>query len=193
MGLKTRFLGIAVLLAFLWGFAEGTVFFIVPDVLVSVAAIFSLRLAMKCSLAAVSGALLAGICVYYGSLYAHADTLAILHAVPFIPEKMYIAVQGQYNAHGVFAMFIGPLTGIPYKLYAFLAPPHADIATFLAVSIPARLMRFAAVGLFWAGLSRLLRRYRKWSDGNLLFFHATGWTAFYIFYWIQMTRYAAGL
>ncbi|MCC7038157.1 MAG: hypothetical protein IT560_12760 [Alphaproteobacteria bacterium] len=193
MGLKTRFLAAAVVLAFFWGFAEGTVFFIVPDVLISAAAIFSLRLAMKCSLAAASGALLAGICVYYGSLYAHADTLAILRAVPFIPEKMHIIVQGQYNAYGVPAMFVGALTGIPYKLYAFLAPPHADIATFLAVSIPARLMRFAAVGLFWAGLSHLLRRFRKWSDGNLLFFHATGWSAFYIFYWIQMTRYAAGL
>jgi membrane protein YqaA with SNARE-associated domain len=193
VGLKARFLDLAVLLAFFWGFAEGTVFFIVPDVLISLAALFSLRLAMKCSLAAVGGALLAGICVYYGSLYAHADTLAILRAVPFIPDKMRIIVQGQYNEHGIFAMFSGPLSGIPYKLYAFLAPPHADITTFLAASIPARLMRFVVVGLFWAGLAHVLRRYRKWSDGNLLFVHATGWIAFYIFYWVQVTRYAAGL
>jgi membrane protein YqaA with SNARE-associated domain len=193
VGLKARFLAAAVLLSFFWGFAEGTVFFIVPDVLISLAALFSLRLAIKCALAAVGGALLAGICVYYGSLYAHADTLAILRMVPFVPDKMHMIVQGQYNQLGISAMFIGPFSGIPYKLYAFLAPPHAGLATFLAVSIPARLIRFVVVGLFWAGLAHALRRYRKWGDGYLIFVHAFGWTAFYIFYWVQVTRYAAGL
>jgi len=48
------------LAAFLWGLAEATCFFIVPDVLLSFIALRRLRTALLCCGLALAGALLAG-------------------------------------------------------------------------------------------------------------------------------------
>lgn len=183
MGLKARFLTVAVFLAFFWGFAEATVFFIVPDLLISLAAIFSRSLYLRTALAALAGALIGGAAVYLAAMQAPAFVSAMMRSVPFVTDLMIARVRNEYADMGNWALFYGPMRGTPYKLYAFAAPPYAGIATFLAVSIPARLLRFLAVGGFAALAAYLLRRFLKCSDRMLVCIHAAAWTAFYLFYW----------
>jgi hypothetical protein len=51
-------------LGFLWGFAEGTLFFIIPDVLLSWAALTGARCGFRIPGAILAGSIVAGLCMY---------------------------------------------------------------------------------------------------------------------------------
>lgn len=167
----------------MWGFAEATVFFIVPDLLISLCAVFSRSLYLRTAFAALAGALTGGAVVYLAASHAPAFVSFVMRMVPFVSDLMIAKVRNEYADAGNWALFYGPLSGTPYKLYAFAAPPFVSLATFLAVSIPARLLRFLVVGGASLLVAYLLRRFLKCSDIVLVRLHAVAWIAFYILYW----------
>lgn len=181
----------APLTGFLWGFAEGTFFFIVPDVLISLVAIFSLRNFLLCAGTALLGSLLAGITVYYAVIHFADITSSLLHLVPFMPETMFETVRHGYEQQGVWTLVNGPVNGIPYKIYASLAPEFVAILPFVLASIPVRLGRFIVVGGFAFLVGALWRRYRKDFPARLVVAHAVMWFLFYAFYWFEMITPAA--
>ena len=173
-------------LALLWGFAEATVFFIVPDVLLSWYGLKDLRRALFACLFALLGALAGGSVIW---LFGHGDpepVRSIYAALPAIDTAMINGVREQLQSHGLAALFLGPLSGTPYKLYA-LESGHLGLGyvPFLLVSAPARLLRFALVTLAVAGLGRLLsRRLALYQRQRLLLF---AWGAFYAWYFYAMS------
>ena len=65
------------------------------------------------------------------------------------------------------AIFLGPPSGIPYKIYAVEAPEFVDIRVFLGWTAPARAERFLIV---WAGFGiagTFLRRSSRWTTSQL--------------------------
>lgn len=142
------------LIAAFWGLAEATLFFIVPDVLLSAVAIRSPRRALSLCFWVLAGALLGGTLMYLWGAREPDYLWALLAWVPAVSESMLATVAASLRDTGVLATFWGPLTGTPYKLYAALAP-GADISLglFLLVSIPARLIRFVLVSLVFAWVS----------------------------------------
>ena len=94
--------------------------------------------------------------MYCGAVLRPDLALAVVQSVPFVMPKMVVAVQADYARLGVWALLQGPVSGIPYKLYAVAAPAHMSYAPLLLVSVPARLGRFvlAAVTWFLAGAWR---------------------------------------
>ncbi len=146
-------------LASLWGFAEGTLFFIVPDLILTLAALFFIKRACLQALAVTAGALLAGLLMFnWASHHKTAATRAVL-AVPLVKDEMAVTVQNAYQTDGAIALLKGPLNGIPYKLYAIKAPGQISLPTFLLMSIPARLERFAS-GLLLFGAIGFWQRKR---------------------------------
>lgn len=151
-------------LAMLWGFAEATLFFIVPDVLLSIIALRSgVRTAMKAAMAAGLGAVLGGAVMYQWARHDPEAARATLSLVPGISDAMISAVDQDFAARGWATMFAGAFLGIPYKLYAAAAGSSgAGFPSLLLLTIPARLPRFlltcviAAPAGRWisAGLSR---------------------------------------
>ncbi|KFE41237.1 hypothetical protein [Staphylococcus agnetis] len=135
------------LLAILWGFSEATLFFIIPDVLLTFVAITyqRKRVVVKVVMSALLGALIGGACVYIASLYDDKLTLNMLLNVPSVQTYMVDHVITSMNDNPAYALITGPLFGVPYKLFAFIAPQHLNIITFLLISIPARLVRFIIV------------------------------------------------
>lgn len=62
-------------------------------------------------------------------------------AVPAVTSEMLVRVERDLHDVGAIAMFIGPLTGTPYKLYAVPAPAAGiDLCWFLLISVPAGLI-----------------------------------------------------
>jgi hypothetical protein len=87
---------------------------------------------------------------------------------------------------GLVALFIGPLVGTPYKLYALEAAQLGyGLFVFLLVSIPARLMRFIIVTMVSAAASRALGRYVGVRTLQVL--HIGVWVAFYSWYFYVMS------
>ena len=139
-----------ILAAFIWGLAEATLFFIVPDVLLSfIAQRRGWRTAVRAAGATVVGALIGGAFMF---LWAKQDIAAVwqtLDLVPFITPGLLDRVQNELAAHGILAMFTGAFTGAPYKIYAALAGSAGlNLPGFLILSAVARGARFlAAIGL----------------------------------------------
>jgi membrane protein YqaA with SNARE-associated domain len=168
------------LAALVWGFAEATLFFIVPDVLLSWIALRQGRAALIACLWALVGALVGGTVMYTWGAVDLNSAQAALEAVPAISRSMYNAVGEQIHSHGVGTLFLGPLTGTPYKIYAVQAGAgEISLGLFLLVSGPARLVRFALI----TGLTIWICR---WFSGMTIFLrqmiHLIVWTTFYIWY-----------
>lgn len=169
----------AATVAALWGLAEATLFFIVPDVYLSRVALTHPSRALRACLWAVAGALIGGAVMYVWGTQDAAGASAALDAVPAISGAAVEGVRRDLVEHGWWALFTGPLTGTPYKIYAVQAGALGmDLGALLLVSVPARLIRFALVTLLSAGLARA-PGIRRISTTILYWLHAGFWIAFY--------------
>lgn len=171
-------------IALAWGFAEATLFFIVADMLVSYATVyFGLRRGLEATFFATIGAVAGGAAMYRWGVNEPAGVVAALDGVPAISAGMIAEVRQALSGDWQSALFGAAFTGVPYKIYAALAPA-AGIAMpiFLLVSVPARLVRFLALWLVTGVLSRLVAtRMGKRQQIVLL---TLIWVVFYAFYWI---------
>jgi membrane protein YqaA with SNARE-associated domain len=173
-------------LAVLWGFAEATVFFIVPDVLLSWFALENLRRALTACLFATCGALLGGSIVWLAGHQDPAPLRAVYAALPAIDAGMIDTVRQQLQSEGLTALFLGPLKGTPYKLYALEGGNlRLSFLAFLLISVPARLVRFVLVALVTAGISRLLSSRLKPAGRRSALIAA--WVVFYGWYFHVMS------
>jgi membrane protein YqaA with SNARE-associated domain len=169
------------LAAFLWGLAEATLFFIVPDVLLSAAALNRLRTALIACAWATAGALIGGTLLFAWGAHDPAGAWAVLDRIPAIHAAMPSSVRDALNEHGLAALFLGPLTGTPYKLYAVAAGQTGfSLPDFLLVSIPARAVRFILLCLLVHLIARKLPTHAR------LPVLAACWLAFYSAYFLHM-------
>lgn len=171
--------------AFLWGLAEATLFFIVPDVLLSAVALRERAIALRLCLWTLGGALLGGLGMYLWGRHEAAQAGEVLAALPAIDAAMLARVGEDLQRLGALATFVGPLSGTPYKIYAALAPEAGiPLVIFLAVSIPARLIRFALVVVLTAWGSRTLLG--GWPALARLRLLLVLWGLFYTVYFLVM-------
>jgi hypothetical protein len=173
--------------AFVWGVAEATLFFFVPDVLLSYIGLKrGIIAAERASLLAALGAAVGGMIMYMWSAADPAAACAAVLAVPAISEDMAARAAEAMRGDWFMATVLGPLTSTPFKLYAILAP-HAGSASllmFAAASIFARLPRFLIVG---CGVALIGRGLRRWlTERQLLWLLAGAWLAFYAVFFALM-------
>jgi membrane protein YqaA with SNARE-associated domain len=140
-------------IALLWGFAEATVFFIVPDVWISIVALSSLHDGLIACLYALAGAIVGGVIMYrWGRLDIKAVNDFMVR-LPAIRPRDITDVQDSLHRSGVFAVFLGPLLGIPYKIYAANSSTVISVLSLILISIPARVIRFLLIALITSKLS----------------------------------------
>jgi membrane protein YqaA with SNARE-associated domain len=168
--------------AALWGFAEATLFFIVPDLLLNAAVLrLGLRKALWLCAVAAFGAMTGGLAMWHwGASDAGAARAALLN-VPAVGPDLLARVQGEISSGWALHLALGPFTGAPYKLYAVEAGA-AGVSPWLfaLVSVPARLPRFIATTLLTALAQKVLTRWRvTFSPYALL---ALVWAVDYAFY-----------
>jgi membrane protein YqaA with SNARE-associated domain len=169
------------LFAFLWGWSEATVFFIVPDVLLTLLALRSLRVALAACLWATLGAVVGGAMTYdYATLHP-ASSREILTMIPGISDRMIGDVGVQLEEHGAAAVFAGPLRGIPYKIYVVQSAwQRRPLFELLLVSIPARAIRFVLTSVLASLVASALRP--RVRERTIVHIHLLAWTAFYAAY-----------
>jgi membrane protein YqaA with SNARE-associated domain len=172
--------------AFAWGFAEATLFFIVPDVLLTwIATRDSARAGFVACVSAALGAVAGGAVLL---CWMHYDAIAVIHAVialPGINADTLAEVTDNVGRNWFSALIAGAFTGIPYKLFAIKASETGLMASiFLAASFLARLPRFLLV--VWA-TDLLAARLRRWgASAWVRTCWLIWWLAFYAFYFYEM-------
>jgi len=173
------------LLAFVWGVSEAVVFFVVPDVLITRAALGSVRSGLLTAASALSGALFGGAFSYWWGATDLDGARRVLDALPAISIGMLDRAQHALATDGMFAALLGSFSGVPYKVFAIhAASAGIALTTFLLASIPVRGIRFVLLVL----ITRALARYvvPNWTAARLQLAWALLWIVFYAFYWSAM-------
>ena len=167
-----------------WGVAEATVFFVVPDVLLTAAVIrFGFRRALPLAFIAAGFASLAGLVMW---LWSHNDAATARHImllVPAIDPDLLARAHGEMASDWLVHLFTGAVTGVPYKLYAVEAGAQGiNPFFFVLLSFPARLFRFLLTMGLTAALREALSKVERphWSYAVW----ALGWLGLYTFYFI---------
>ncbi|WP_223668485.1 YqaA family protein [Kangiella shandongensis] len=166
-----------------WGFAEATLFFILPDVLLSYFALERKERLMRLILWALAGAVAGGLIMYYWGFFAAETAWHWVEAVPAINSELMSRVGKQLGDTGATAIILGPLQGVPYKTYAVQAA-SVDIGTalFIGVSIAARLLRFVLIAFTARGISLVLMSHLKFSRKGMIIIWGSVWTVVYSLY-----------
>ncbi|KGM32799.1 hypothetical protein [Inquilinus limosus] len=184
-----------ILLAFLWGVAEASLFFVVPDVPVSLIALArGGRAGLRAAVAAAAGAMVGGTGLAIFASHAPQAAIALVDAVPAISPAMIARLQGMMagadSAAGLAGVLIlASLSGIPYKIAAASAPGLGVPLWELALLTPlVRLPRFVALAGAGALLHRLTPAMPRWMQPLRvrLLLATLGWSAFYVSYWMQV-------
>jgi membrane protein YqaA with SNARE-associated domain len=175
----------AQVVALAWGFAEATVFFVVPDVWISRLALSSWRAALRACASALAGAVAGGLLLYALAPRHGAALLALFEQLPAIGPALVERVRDQLHALGGAGLVLGGFSGAPYKLYAVQAPAAGlGWPAFVACSVLARGARFLAVALLARGLARWLPP--RLGEARLRRAWLVAWSAFYAAYWAFM-------
>jgi len=98
---------------------------------------------------------------------------------------MIASVHQQLADHGIESIFLGPLRRVAYKINAVEAATLGHgLVTFLAASIPGRLIRFVLVMALAAAVARGLRE--RTSPRTLQWLHLASWSTFYVWFFLVM-------
>jgi len=169
----------------LWGFAEATLFFIVPDVLLGAVALFAPRAAPRLLAFTLAGALAGGALTYgVANELRPAQSEAVLDGVPTVKDSAIHRVEREMRDDGPRSIVYGPLRmGTPYKLYARAAAVEDEaFSSFFLWSIPGRLERMLPVTLVAALVGFLARGWIARRPRAILVSYGALWLAVYVVY-----------
>jgi membrane protein DedA with SNARE-associated domain len=177
---------ISLVVALLWGLAEGTLFFIVPDVHLALVALVHWRKGLLATLAAVAGAMIGGAIMYALAANNGAAMTQLLVLVPLISPRIVNSVAAQVQASGLGAMVSFPLLA-PYKVYAVQAGrQHLPFLRFLLITIPSRLGRILPVTLAGAVLGTAFKKFIQRHTALVVGAYALVWVGVYVSYYLHV-------
>jgi len=171
-----------IIAACVWGVAEATLFFIVPDVILTYATLrHGWQAGLKLAIFTATAAALAGIGMWMWGRFNPASAEHAMLMVPAVGSDLVMRTSREMAGFWPLNLVVGAITGAPYKLYAVAAGEHGvNVAAFALVSYAARLLRFAySVGLTALGLEILRRMGRERWAAHVL---TAGWVILYAVY-----------
>ena len=174
--------------AAVWGLAEATLFFFVPDIWLSISGRKKLRVGLTACHYCLAGALIGGCVLYVWGHYDLSGARSMVEKVPAVSPVMIDRVNEDLAHHGVWSVFLGPITGTPYKVYAAqAAAAGVGLWLFLLISIPARLLRFVLVTVTCHYVMKFTGCSGR--DKLSLFLIIVFWIIFYIFYFTAISGF----
>jgi hypothetical protein len=172
---------------FWWGLAEGVVFFIVPDVYISAAALFSYRAGAVAWAASIAGSLVAVTCIRMLMVLPGVDYLGFLDAVPGISDGLIGRMRAAIVVGGLPYTPLLVVGGVPLKVYAAAGfASGLSLGAVLLWTVFARVVRIAPTVMVLAAVRRLFRRRIDEHPGAWLGALVVFWVVFYAFYFRRM-------
>ena len=138
-----------------WAAGEATFWFVIPEFLLFL--VIFMRINRKIQLVTydIYGTLL-------GSLVAlnlHFSHDMVSH-LPFIRERMLTSAAEWYHQLGVFALIHQPFSGVPFKVFTFLAADqHFFVPLFLLMAVIVRISRYYILYVLLNSLYPVLHKY----------------------------------
>jgi hypothetical protein len=174
---------------FWWGLAEGLFFFIVPDVYISFASLFSLRAGALAWVFSIVGSATAAVAIYLLTTTAGLDYMSFLEAIPGISRSMIERVQSGLAAQGLPYTPLLMLGGVPFKVYAGAAfAIGLSPGSLLVWTVFARIVRIAPMFAVVAILRLLFRQRIDARPSVWAALLGLSWLGFYIVYFQRLSR-----
>jgi len=174
------------IVGFVWGFAEGTAFFIVPDVYLGLVALFNWKRGLWAMVAAVIGAMVGGSVMYSLAMKDLPAVNLFLTRIPLINAEMVADIANKTHADGLITMVNGPLRGVPYKIYAVQAGGQTlPYLSFLFMTVLARLERLLPFTLLAGGLGRWFKNSIKKHTTLVVGAYVLIWGIIYFLYYLR--------
>jgi hypothetical protein len=172
---------------FLWGFAEGLCFFIVPDVYVTFATLFSIGAGVTAWIASIVGSLVAVGAIYLLMSVFGVHYLDALPALPGISAPLITRVSAGIAGAGLPYTPLLILGGVPLKVYAGTAfSLGLSLPAVLVWTVFARVVRIAPVFALAASARLLFRPAIDQHPMRWCAVHLTAWLLFYVAYFWRM-------
>lgn len=174
---------------FWWGLAEGLFFFIVPDVYISFATLFSLRAGALAWFFSIAGSAIAVVVIYILAAMLGLDYVSFLDWIPGISEPLIHRVGQQLAAEGLPYTPLLVMAGVPLKLYVAQAfSLELSLGSVLLWTVFARIVRIAPTFAVVAAMRLLFGRRIDARAGVWWALLGIFWLAFYVFYFVHMSR-----
>ena len=156
-----------------------------PDVWLTLVACFRWKPALVSGLASLVGALIGGAVMATFGARAPEEARAFLERIPAIHGPLVVEAHSQLDRHGLWGLMLGPLGGVPYKIYAVeWGARHGSLASFLVASVPARYVRFLLSTLAAAAIAGATAKLTGRRMTAILLW-ATFWVGLYVVYFTQ--------
>jgi membrane protein YqaA with SNARE-associated domain len=169
--------------AALWGIAEASLFFVVPDVLITFVVMrFGLCQGLLLCVVAAIFAAITGYALWLLARHDAASARHIMLLVPAIGPDLLARAHDEIASGWPVHLVTGAMTGVPYKLYAVEAGARGIAPLlFIPMSFVARLTRFVLTAVCAAIGREAVTRLGKpdWRYG----IWALAWIGTYGFYW----------
>ena len=176
----------SIILAFIWGFAEATAFFIVPDVYLGFVALFNWKRGLWAMTAAIFGAMFGGSIMYGLAMKDLSAVNVFLTRIPLINADMVADIANKMQNDGLITMVNGPLRGVPYKIYAVQAGGQSlPYLSFLLMTVLARLERLLPVTLLVGVLGKWFRGFIEKRTGQVVVAYILMWGIIYFLYYLK--------
>jgi len=142
-------------LVFFWAMAEVLVWFIIPEFLLLLIIFMRIHRKRELLIYNIFGTIAGTVLAFSINLPAH-----LIEKLPFIQPAMTQQVAAWFDKSGLFALIHLPFSGIPYKVFVYLAPNyHILIITFIFMAILVSIARYLVVYGVLNLIYPLLHRY----------------------------------
>jgi hypothetical protein len=175
-------------ISFLWSFAEGVFFFIVPDVYILFVTMFSSTQGLRGWGYSIAGSFCSVLVLWaLARIYSPSSLLDLLAVLPGITPELNAHVAQNLSLHGLPFTPLLVLGGIPLKVYTLTAFSQGyGLLAVLGWAIFSRVVRIGPGYLMMSAVRRLFHKsidsHRVvWICGYILF-----WIIFYIYYFKKM-------
>jgi hypothetical protein len=166
-----------------WGFAEASLFFIVPDAWLGFVALFAPRRMLPMLGAILAGAAVGAACLYLATI-AWADELtSLILALPAIAPADLEQARRQLQDAGAGAILPALADGRPVKLYIHgAALDGIGLSEVVVFTVLNRLLRLLLVGGVMAAIGAVGRSIVARSPRAVAALYVAGWVVFYAAY-----------
>jgi len=176
---------IAILAVGLWGYAEATHFWLIPDILLAWIGLNQPKSIAPSVVAATIGATLGGAVMHQNAREEHPR----LTQIPGISDAMLVDAHERFASQGWGAVVRAPIDGIPYKVYATESGVVDRLLAELIAWTPlARAWRFLLTALVAGLIGAIFFRSVRRSEGGWFVATLGFWVVVYVRYFARLRR-----
>ncbi|MFV2062491.1 MAG: hypothetical protein ACC726_03135 [Chloroflexota bacterium] len=171
-------------MAAVWGAAEATLFFVVPDVIVGWIALRRPRRLVAAWLAATAGGVI-GAAATHAAVRRGWDPDPIFSKLPGMQVADIERVRDAVSRDPMRAFALGAITGVPLKVYLTEAARQGlSLRYTLVLVIINRAPRIGVTSVALAAAGSASRRFDHVGRGTTGALYVLGWATFYAWYWL---------